>query len=331
MYQISNPSLFPIFKTYFSTQTSTPLKTKSFLLFFFGLCLAHAQTLHFKQLSDMSVKRGATSSTIADGNIYVSNGYKDSDGNATFIEKYSIKDNRWTVINATLVPKRFGNSETYGNKVYIFNGWGNSHLEIIDLETHQKTKGAVNRAYTGNAGSAIYNGKIYTFGGSGLNNAATTVFSDRFQYYDIATNTWHPLPKMPNAREARGKIVNDKLYVIGGFNGTSSRLVNVFDLKKNLWTEQYTMSAEISGHSLAVSGTKIFIVGGTNNQNFLAYFDTETNKLYKLSSNMIPRRHAAAEIYNNKLYIMGGSTASSTKSSIKSVQVADISEVLSAK
>jgi len=280
----------------------------------------------------MSVKRGATSSTIADGNIYVSNGYKDSDGNATFIEKYSIKDNRWTVINSTLVPKRFGNSETYGNKVYIFNGWGNSHLEIIDLETHKKTKGAVNHSYTGNAGSAIYNGKIYTFGGSGLNNAATTVFSDRFQYYDIATNTWHPLPKMPNAREARGKIVNDKLYVIGGFNGTSSRLVNVFDLKKNLWTEQYTMSTEISGHSLAVFGTKIFIVGGTNNQNFLAYFDTETNKLYKLSSNMIPRRHAAAEIYNNKLYIMGGSTASSTKSSIKSVQVADISEeILSAK
>ena len=280
----------------------------------------------------MSVKRGATSSTIADGNIYVSNGYKDSDGNATFIEKYSIKDNRWTVINATLVPKRFGNSETYGNKVYIFNGWGNSHLEIIDLETHKKTMGAVNHSYTGNGGSAIYDGKIYTFGGSGLNNAATTVFSDRFQYYDIATNTWHPLPKMPNAREARGKIVNDKLYVIGGFNGTSSRLVNVFDLKKNLWTEQYTMSAEISGHSLAVSGTKIFIVGGTNNQNFLAYFDTETNKLYKLSSNMIPRRHAAAEIYNNKLYIMGGSTASSTKSSIKSVQVADISEeILSAK
>jgi len=86
------------------------------------------------------------------------------------------------------------------------------------------------------------------------------------------------------------------------------------------------MPAAISGHSLAVSGTKIFIAGGYNNQNFLAYFDTETKQLHKLSSNMIPRRHAAAEIYNNKLYIMGGSTASSTKSAIKSIQVADISE-----
>lgn len=266
-----------------------PLKTKLLLLSLLGLCLANAQTLNFKHLSDMSVRRGAICSAIADDNIYVSNGYKDSDGNATIIEKYSIKDNRWSVINSTLVPKRFANSETYGNKIYIFNGWGNSHLEIIDLETHQKTKGAVNRAYTGNAGSAIHNGKIYTFGGSGLNNAATTVFSDRFQYYDIASDTWHPLPNMPTAREARGKIVNDKLYVIGGFNGTSSRLVNVFDLNKNEWTEQYTMPAAISGHSLAVSGNKIFIAGGYNNQNFLAYFDTETNTLHQLSSNMIPR------------------------------------------
>jgi len=275
--------------------------------------------------------RGAISSVIVDDNIYVSNGYKDTDGNANFIEKYSIKDNRWSVFNSNLLTKRFANSEAYNNKIYIFNGWGNSHLEIVDLATNTITKGAVNHSYTGNAGSAIYNGKIYVFGGSGLNGAATTVFSNKFQYYDIATNTWNPLPNMPTAREARGKIVNDKLYVIGGFNGTSSRLVNVYDLKKNLWTEQYTMPVAISGHSLAVFGNKIFIAGGYNNQTFLAYFDTETNTLHKLSSNMIPRRHAVAEIHNNKLYIIGGSTASSTKSAIKSIQVADINEnVLSA-
>ena len=68
----------------------------------------------------MSVGRGAISSVIVDDNIYVSNGYKDTDGNANFIEKYSIKDNRWSVINSTLLPKRFANSETYNNKIYIF-------------------------------------------------------------------------------------------------------------------------------------------------------------------------------------------------------------------
>ena len=120
--------------------------------------------------------------------------------------------------------------------------------------------------------------------------------------------------------------MNDKLYVIGGFNGTSSRLINVFDLNTNRWTDQFIMPAGISGHSLAVSGDKIFMAGGYNNQAFLAYFDTTTNKFHQLSSNMIPRRHAAAEVYNNKLYIIGGSTTSSTKSAIKSLQAADITE-----
>ncbi|MDQ0783206.1 T9SS C-terminal target domain-containing protein [Chryseobacterium sp. W4I1] len=279
----------------------------------------------------MSVGRGATASVIVNDNIYVSNGYQEKASDARYVEKYSITNNSWSVLNSTLLPKRFANSETYNNKIYIFNGWGNSHLEIVDLETNTITKGAVNHSYTGNSGSAIYNGKIYVFGGSGLNGAATTKFSNKFQYYDIASNTWNPLPDMPTARETKGKIVNDKLYVIGGFNGTPSRLINVYDLKTNLWIDQYIMPSGISGHALAVSGNKIFIVGGFNNQTFLAYFDTTTNKLHQLSSNMIPRRHAAAEVYNNKLYIIGGSTTSLTSSAIKSIQVADISEtVLSA-
>ncbi|MFP7656231.1 Kelch repeat-containing protein [Chryseobacterium proteolyticum] len=302
------------------------MKTKLLLLSFFGSLLTHAQMLNFKNLRNMSIGRGAITSVIVNDNIYVSNGYQEKASDAKYIEKYNITDNKWSVFNSTLLPKRFANSETYNNKIYIFNGWGNSHLEIVDLDTNTITKGATNRSYTGNSGSAIYNGKIYVFGGSGLNGAATTVFSNKFQYYDIALNTWNSLPNMPTARETKGKIVNDKLYVIGGFNGTPSRLINVYDLKTNRWIDQYTMPVGISGHSLAVSGNKIFIVGGYNYQNFIAYFDTTTNKIHQLSSNMIPRRHATAEVYNNKLYIIGGSTTSLTSSAIKSIQVADISE-----
>ena len=302
------------------------MKTQLLFLSFLGSFLAHTQTLTFRNLANMSGGRGATASVIVDDNIYVSNGYQEKASDAKYIEKYNITDNSWSVLNSSLLPKRFGNSETYNNKIYIFNGWGNSHLEILDLATNTITKGAVNRSYTGNSGSAIYNGKIYVFGGSGLNGAATTKFSNKFQYYDIASNTWNPLPDMPTARETKGKIVHDKLYVIGGFNGTSSRLINVYDLNTNVWVNQYTMPAGISGHSLAVSDNKIFIVGGYNNQTFLAYFDTTTNKFHQLSSNMIPRRHSAAEVYNNKLYIIGGSTTSLTSSAIKSIQVADINE-----
>lgn len=299
---------------------------KLLILSFLGSISAYAQTLQFKNLANMSAGRGATASVTVNDDIYVSNGYQAKASDARYVEKYNITSNSWSILNAPLLPKKFANSETYHNKIYIFNGWGNSHLEIIDLATNSISKGAVNRSYTGNSGSAIHNGRIYVFGGSGLKGAATTVFSNKFQYYDIASDTWNPLPDMPTAREAKGKIVNDKLYVIGGFNGTPSRLINVYDLNTNVWIDRYTMPVGISGHSLAVYGNKIFIAGGANNQSFLAYFDTTTHKLHQLSSNMIPRRHAAAEVHNHKLYIIGGSTTSLTSSALKSIQVADINE-----
>jgi N-acetylneuraminic acid mutarotase len=262
--------------------------------------------------------------------MYVTNGYT-ANKDTNYIEKYTIKDNRWSVLNTKLTPKRFASSEAYQNKIYIFNGWGNNRLEILDLATNTLTKGADNPSYTGNSGSAIHDGKIYVFGGSGLNGAAKNVFSKKFQYYDIASDTWHPLPDMPTAKETKGKIVNNKLYVIGGFNGKPSNLINVYDLTTNSWTDQYTMPVSISGHSLAVSDDKIFIVGDYDNLTFLAYFDTATHELHQLSSNMIPRRNSAAEVYNNKLYITGGNTTSISNSSIKSTQAADINEsVLSA-
>nr|WP_315026325.1 kelch repeat-containing protein [uncultured Chryseobacterium sp.] len=303
------------------------MKTKLLLLSLLGSFLASAQTLTFQKLADMPVGRGALSSVIVNDNIYVSNGYTEK-GDTNYIEKYNISDNRWTSLNSTLIPKRFANSETFNNKIYIFNGWKNKYLEIVDLATNTVTKGAVNPFYAGNSGSAIQDGKIYVFGGSGLKGAEKTVFSNKFQEYDIASNTWKSLPDMPTAKETKGKIVNNKLYVIGGFNGTSSNLIDVYDLNTHLWTNQYTMPVGVSGHSLAVSDNKIFIVGDYNDQTFLAYFDTETNELHQLSSNMIPRRHSVVEVYNNKLYLLGGNTTSISNSSIKSTQVADINESL---
>jgi len=306
------------------------LKKQLLIISFLSSLLCNAQTLSFQNLADMSYARGAIASAIVNDNIYVSNGYT-TNGDSNIIEKYNITNNTWNILNTTLAAKRFASSEMYNNKIYVFNGWGNSGLEIVDLTTNTVTNGAVNPFYTGNAGSAIYSGKIYTFGGSGLNGSSTYSYSSKFQYYDIASNTWNSLPDMPVAKETKGKIVDNKLYVIGGFNGTNSNLINVYDFTLNAWTDQYTMPVGVSGHSVAVSNNKIFIVGDYDNQTFLAYFDTTTNQLHQLSSNMIGRRHSAAQVYNNKLYIMGGNTTAFINSSIASAQVADISEgILSA-
>jgi len=300
------------------------MKTNFSLLSFIGSFLVNAQTLNFQNLTDMPTARGASASAVVNSDMYVINGY-DANGDTSYIEKYSFPNNSWTTLNTALLPKRFTSSETYNNKIYVMNGWLNSNVEIFDPATNTVTNGATNPYYAGNAGSAVYNGKIYVFGGSGLNNTSTYTYTNKFQYYDITANTWNTLPDMPVAKETKGKIVNDKLYVIGGFNGTNSNKINVFNLTTNTWTDEYTMPVGVSAHSVAVQNDKIFIVGDYDNQNFLAYFNTTNNQLYQLSSNMVPRRHSVAQVYNNTLYIMGGSTTTSITSSLRSAQSADIS------
>lgn len=307
------------------------MKTKFLLLSIAGSFLAHAQTLSFQTLSfqtltDMPTARGASASAVANSDIYVINGYG-ANGNTSSIEKYSIPGNNWTTLTTVVLPpRRFASAETYNGKIYVMNGWSNGLVEIMDPAAGNVILGAPNPYYSGSAGSALYNGKIYVFGGSGLNGASTLTFTNKFRYYDIASDTWNALPDMPVAKETRGKIINGKLYVIGGYNGTNSNKINVFNLSTNTWTDEYTMPVGVSGHSVAVQNDKIFIVGDYDNQNFLAYFDTATNQLYQLTSNMVPRRHSVAQVYNDKLYIMGGSTDATIGSSIRNAQAADISQ-----
>ena len=61
-------------------------------------------------------------------------------------------------------------------------------------------------------------GKIYAVGGMGLD----TNPRDTLMCYDIETNLWSSLPKMPTPRYATFSfLIHDKLYVLGTYEHTS--------------------------------------------------------------------------------------------------------------
>ena len=59
------------------------------------------------------------------------------------------------------------------------------------------------------AGSSVWNGKIYSFGGS-----ISGGYSNKLYVYDPILQTWTALADMPQAKQAKGEIINGKLYVI---------------------------------------------------------------------------------------------------------------------
>ncbi|NOY57385.1 MAG: T9SS type A sorting domain-containing protein [Calditrichaeota bacterium] len=288
--------------------------------------------LQFTSLADMKYARYGSGYT-SDGNFIYSicGGISESPYKSTSVERYNPANDAWTEFVTGLIPRRYCSAEYIPsqNKIYIFNGdtyTGTTYtdtVEIVDVLTAELSYSATNPYPVEYGGSAVWNEKIYLFGGSNANG-----YSNRLYEFDPQTNNWTRLPDMPEAKQTNGEIINGVLYVFGGYSGTVSRQIDAYSIQNSSWASLGEMPVAISAHATAKSGKKVWLVGSYDNLKFLAVYDTETNDFTQISSNIIGRRHSGAVVAENNLYIFGGNQASSNSSALKSLEYADISDYI---
>jgi N-acetylneuraminic acid mutarotase len=161
--------------------------------------------------------------------------------------------------------------------------------------------------------AAVYQGKIYVFGG--LNNTTKLATVER---NDPGTNAWDSRTAMPTARYATSAVtLNDHIYVIGGVN-TSNQLQNiveVYDPVHDTWSTAASMPTARS-RLAAVAGPdgKIYAIGGstTSTLDLVGYssvvevFTPGTNSWTSAASLDTPRVGLAAAVSGGKIYVFGG-------------------------
>lgn len=176
------------------------------------------------------------------------------------------------------------------------------------------------------AGVAVWNGKLYAYGGQ-----TASGYTNQLRIYDPAANSWTAAAPLPEAKTTYGAAVNGKIYAFGGYNGVvNSNRVDAYDIATNTWQAQGTLPTTVSNQAVAVQGEWVWLVGDFTNQSYLAAYNTRTGQLRTFTSNLPPRRNAAAAIYNNFLYVWGGNTASSNASTLADLWRADVGAVLAA-
>jgi hypothetical protein len=303
-------------------------------ILFFSMALINAQVLEFQSLSNMNYDRFGLASATDGKYIYAINGGTGvSPWQLGTIEKFDLATNTWNIVLKDIMPRRFCNAEYIQTKnvIYIFNGdqirnkrfiYYPRNVEILDLATGQVSLGTENPYPVSNGGSAVWENKIYFFGGENSNG-----YSERLYVYDPLNLEWTRLPDMFEAKHTNGKIIDGILYTFGGYKARRSLTeIDAYDIEKATWTHLGNLPFKLSSFSAVVQDKLIWIIGSFDDADLLACFDTQTGKVTRFDSNFEGRTNSASQIVNNKLYVFGGNKNVTAFSATVKTEFADVSK-----
>ncbi|MDN5289288.1 MAG: hypothetical protein JWR38_5562 [Mucilaginibacter sp.] len=259
--------------------------------------------------------------------------------------KYDPHANEWSELANGLTP-RVQATACYvpaTQKIYVIGGitsWLHfiyaDNIEAIDVKTGKAeilpVKNPMPTAY---GGSAVWENKIYLFGGAtGANDERSggNIGSGTFYEFDPSTLTFTKLPNMPQEQQTAGTIVDGILYTFGGYEPqyrTPNKNIYAYDIKNRLWKLIGKLPRNVSANGVAACGHLIFVAGGYEDNAFTGFLNTRTNKFTQIKSDVIGRRHANAVVLSNHLMIIGGGGVLSVYG-MSNVQAVDLKDVLAA-
>ncbi|WMJ73319.1 T9SS type A sorting domain-containing protein [Cytophagaceae bacterium ABcell3] len=229
-----------------------------------------------------------------------------------------------------------------GSKIYAICGFDivdgaevpTPNVYIYDTETDTWSDGPEIPAHRrrGSAGAVVYNGKIYIV--AGIQNGHIDGHVEWFDEFDPQTGEWRELPDAPRARDHfHAAIAGGKLVAAGGrlskqddpepggvFIFTIPE-VDIYDFSTDEWTTtENPIITDRAGTATVTVGNEIVVLGGEGPHqesapdggpyahNEVEAFHIESEEWRELPSLNTGRHGTQAAVYNDKVYIVAGSS-----------------------
>lgn len=281
----------------------------------FGISLADTWTTK----APMPTARMALTSSTVDDKIYAIGGTDLTPGlgNVDINEVYDPITDTWATKSPMNTARQWLGSEVINGKIYAIGGMGDNYILLNTVEEYDPItdtwdiKAPMPTARV-NPTCNVVNGKIYTIGGRKSDwPYGPRIESSENEVYDPNTNTWETRSPMPTARQgATSNVVNNRIYVMGGFSANASEgllnTVEEYNPATDTWSTKSPMpikaydsakwSAEING--------KIYV--------FYAFsthiYDPVTNTWTTADTMPIARGALTCSTVNESVYIIGGVT-----------------------
>jgi len=225
---------------------------------------------------------------------------------------YDIEKEKWNLSKHKLRPRAYHKMIKYKHFIYILGGkrlstnkssqYLDEKIEIFDLKKNNIQVDETNPHSAVNSLALINNDHLIVLGGSikkSKNNVKT--FSDLMRFYNLKTGLWYELGKMLASKEVNGISIDNKIYLIGGFNGKKLPDIESFDLTTGIWSHEGNLFEPIASPSVSYFNGVIYIF----NNGKINTYDLKSKilneylvKIYTSNANM--------HFHEGKLYILGG-------------------------
>ena len=204
----------------------------------------------------------------------------------------------------------------------------NEKVEVIDTSTGEVNYLKGNPIPVSKSGTAVWNDKIYVFGGVAVNERQMKIhYHNQFYLFDPLKDTWTLLGVIPEHKHTTGSIMDGILYTFGGYNNHELSSIHSYNIADSTWTYIGEAPLDFSCNAIAKHGNFIWILGSYNNTGLLAAFNAITHEFNLIDANLVGRKHAGAVVVNDKLYVFGG--VRGVGLSIQATELEEIEELLS--
>jgi len=225
---------------------------------------------------------------------------------------YNTTTNTWKKSNLKFRNRAYNNIHFFNDKIYVLGGiklskskkieYLDDKIEVFDIKNDTIIIDDVNPHQAVNFASFLKNENLIIIGGSiKMKKNGFKEYSNKIHLYNLGSGYWYELTDMPNNKETKGVMVNNKIYLIGGFNKKPLEYIESIDLNTGKWKKEGQLFYGIERPALTYNNNIIYIF---DNGKILTY-----NIITKeLNEYLIDLFLKSSELHytNNMLYLLGG-------------------------
>jgi len=284
-------------------------------IYVFGGDLTLNVDVYRKALNDFDYYQADPSSSMQDffRNVFFSRQPTFQDFNNELLI-YDIQTNQWTSEDIGLRKRAYHNInyDKENNEVYILGGkrlsknreseYLDDTIEVLDRISKSIKIDKTNPHQAVNFESFIYKNNLIILGGSiKRKKDKEKVYSNKIHFYDIKSGLWYHIGNMPVGKETNGILVEDKIFLFGGYDKKPLTQIESYNLITGKWKIEGDLFITVSRPAIAKKDHTIYI------------FEEGRIFTYNLVSKDLKDYHVniflkASKMYiaNNKLFILGG-------------------------